>query len=102
MHLRNSQAQQSLLMLRRRIAFIVRKAVAGILLVELAQEPVAMDFGDDAGSGDGKAARVTLNDGGLTAAERGAEIYFLVAVDQKMIRFVARAAQALACNLHGQ
>src|SRR5437660_5067087 len=52
------------------VAFVLGKVVLWKLLVELSHQPVARDFGDDTGCGNGKTLRVPADDGFLLNSYR--------------------------------
>ena len=68
-------------MLGAAVALVAGQAVAGELAVELDQQAVAVDFGEDAGGGDGEAAGVALNDGLL----RAGIVDGVAAVDEEIV-----------------
>ena len=67
--------------LRAAVALVAGEAVAGILAVQLDEEPVAVDFRQDACCRDGEAAGVALDDGLLWAGP----VDLIAAVDEEIV-----------------
>ena len=82
-------------MFRGSVALMILQSVAGVKRGEFRHGEIARDLGDDRRGGDGRTARVAIDDGDFPAGESG----FLVAVDEAEVRLEGKTRDRAA---HGE
>ena len=82
-------------MFRGSVALMILQTVGGVKHGEFRHGAIARDLGDDGRGGDGRTARVAVDDGEFPAGKTG----FLVAVDQAQVRLHRKSLDRAA---HGE